>query len=168
MAIQLRDTTFELPPPKELDEATAAAFIRGSMLRIATSGTEQMAQMRSSNQVRRYEDDDEDDEEAAARAASEAAATSKERAINKGLPPAEMWMLLIVRMVTRGQRDAQTNLAIAESRDVKDENDMVIDLKGKGRAVDTLPRSDRLRQVISDYVLADFPARYVLFPAFSV
>lgn len=63
-----------------------------------------------------------------------------------------MWMLLIIRMITRA----------AEQPD----DGAQLDIEGKAEedsAVATLEsRHDRLRQILCDYIMADFPSRQVI------
>lgn len=63
-------------------------------------------------------------------------------------PAQDMWMLLIIRMITR---------AAEQPDDVAQ-----LDIEGKAEedAVATLEsRHDRLRQILCDYIMADFPSR---------
>lgn len=64
--------------------------------------------------------------------------------------PPELWMLLVVRMITR--------VVYPDTRqedDAKDEGDsMDVDEDG------TYERQERMRQTLCDYIMKDFPARY--------
>ena len=64
----------------------------------------------------------------------------------------EMWMLLMVRMATR----------VAETPSMPLGNDDMTEDSALSRTVDNYyARQDQLRQVLCDYIMADFPARYV-------
>lgn len=58
-----------------------------------------------------------------------------------------MWMLLLVRMITRVAEPPKD--LVGDTEDSKD----AIDL-------DYYVRQDQLRQRLCDYIMADFPARY--------
>ena len=128
------------------------------MARIASIGSEQMQQVRTIKTSN--EDDDADD--------SRAKNADPSSPVLRGLPPTEMWMLLLVRMVTRGQRNSDTSESLllkleeseAKNEDV-DSSGMEVDKKGKGRAVDDewSRRNDLLRQVLCDHILVDLPSR---------
>ena len=62
-----------------------------------------------------------------------------------GHSPTEIWMLLIVRMITR----------VAEPPPVDNE---VMDSAPEH---DFYTRQDQLRQTLCDYIMSDFPARYI-------
>jgi symplekin len=67
-----------------------------------------------------------------------------------GSSPTDMWMLLIVRMVTRvAHLDGDQQPASEDEGDAETK-------------VDFYSRQDNLRQTLCDYVMADFPSRYVL------
>ncbi|KAG1760128.1 Symplekin tight junction protein C terminal-domain-containing protein [Suillus occidentalis] len=67
-----------------------------------------------------------------------------------GSSPTDMWMLLIVRMVTRvAHLDGDQPPASEDEGDAE-------------AKVDFYSRQDNLRQTLCDYVMADFPSRYVL------
>jgi symplekin len=65
---------------------------------------------------------------------------------------AEMWMLLIVRMVTRVAEPTRGTSEDEESK--KDEKEGSSDL-------DFYMRQDQLRQTVCNYIMSDFPSRYV-------
>lgn len=65
-----------------------------------------------------------------------------------GTSPIDMWMLLIVRMVTRvAHLDGDPSSASEDGGD------------GETK-VDFYSRQDNLRQTLCDYIMADFPSRY--------
>lgn len=64
--------------------------------------------------------------------------------------PTDMWMLLIVRMITRV---AHFDDGLPEG-EVKDSENQ--------KALDLYSRQDNLRQTLCDYIMADFPSRYAL------
>ncbi|KAJ7245107.1 Symplekin tight junction protein C terminal-domain-containing protein [Mycena haematopus] len=112
--MQLLD--FKLPPPKELSNEESAALVRNSVARIWT-GSEDL----KSN--------------------GEALPPDSSQAGGHG--PAEMWMLLLVRLVTRVVDPPL-------SPDEGDDNVVINDF---------YDRQDRLRQTLCDYIMSDFPAR---------
>lgn len=63
----------------------------------------------------------------------------------------EMWMLLLVRMVTRVAEPPP----MAEGDDAMDTGDVEVAVH------DFYARQDQLRQTLCDYIMSDFPARYV-------
>lgn len=68
--------------------------------------------------------------------------------------PTDMWMLLIVRMITRVAHFDDGPL-----EDGEDEANVSEDKK----ALILYSRQDNLRQMLCDYIMADFPSRYVLY-----
>ncbi|KAF8216368.1 Symplekin tight junction protein C terminal-domain-containing protein [Mycena galopus ATCC 62051] len=112
--MQLLD--FKLPPPKELSEEESASLVRNSVARI-WDGSEDLK--------------------------SNGEALPPDSTQAGGHSPAEMWMLLLVRLVTRVV-DPPT------SPDEGDDNVVVNDF---------YDRQDRLRQTLCDYIMSDFPAR---------
>ncbi|KAJ7634117.1 Symplekin tight junction protein C terminal-domain-containing protein [Mycena polygramma] len=102
--MQLLD--FKLPPPKDLSDEERVSLVRNSVARI-WDGSEDL------------------------RSTGEALPSDSTQA--GGHSAAEMWMLLLVRMVTR----------VSDSVVVNDFYD----------------RQDRLRQTLCDYIMSDFPAR---------
>lgn len=109
---------FKLPPPKDLSEEERSSLVRNSVSRI-WDGSEEL----KSN--------------------GDALPPDSTRA--GGHSPAEMWMLLIVRMVTR----------VVDPPTISPDggDDIVMG--------DFYDRQDRLRQTLCDYIMSDFPARYV-------
>lgn len=70
--------------------------------------------------------------------------------------PGEMWMLLLVRMVTRvSDPSVSTPEGQEEQEDAKDEEGALV------RRSEIYERQDRLRHALCDYIMADFPGRYV-------
>lgn len=65
--------------------------------------------------------------------------------------PADMWMLLLVRMVTR------VSDPFAES-----EEDMKVDGDEVGVRSEIYDRQERLRHALCEYIMADFSGRYVM------
>ncbi|KAJ7180551.1 Symplekin tight junction protein C terminal-domain-containing protein [Mycena filopes] len=113
--MQLLD--FKLPPPKELSDDERVALVRSSVARI-WDGSEDL----KSN--------------------GEGLPPDSTQAGGHG--PTEMWMLLLVRMVTR----------VVDPPPVgPDEGADSVVLN------DFYDRQDRLRQTLCDYIMADFPAR---------
>ncbi|KAJ7623311.1 Symplekin tight junction protein C terminal-domain-containing protein [Roridomyces roridus] len=108
---------FKLPPPKELAEDERSALVRGSISRIWDSSED----LKSTGE-----------------------ALPPDSTWAGGNSPAEMWMLLIVRMVTRVV-DAPPDLNADGGDDVVTN--------------DFYDRQDRLRQTLCDYIMSDFPAR---------
>lgn len=117
-AIPLDPTTFALPPPKELSDAARNGLVRSSVTRIWDVGEEAMGR-----------------EVGRVKARSE---------VGVGLPPEEMWMLLVVRMITRGA---------GGRRDVEVDGRALVQQMGF--------REDAMRQMVFDYVLDDFSGRCV-------
>ncbi|KAJ7155526.1 Symplekin tight junction protein C terminal-domain-containing protein [Mycena crocata] len=111
--MQLLD--FKLPPPKALSDEERASLVRSSVSRI-WDGSEDLK--------------------------SNGEALPPDSTQAGGHSPTEMWMLLIVRMVTRVIEPPSTTL---------DEEDEV--------ASDFYDKQDRLRQTLCDYIMSDFPAR---------
>ncbi|KAG2145122.1 Symplekin tight junction protein C terminal-domain-containing protein [Suillus clintonianus] len=68
-----------------------------------------------------------------------------------GASPTDMWMLLIVRMVTRVAH-------LDGDQSPEDGGDETTDSQDK-KAVDFYSRQDNLRQTLCDYIMADFPSR---------
>lgn len=114
--MQLLD--FQLPPPKDLSEEERSSLVRNSVLRI-WDGSEDFK--------------------------SNGEALPADSIQAGGNSPTELWMLLIVRLVTR----------VAEPP-------VSLDDGGDGVVVsDFYEGQDRLRQTLCEYIMSDFPARYV-------
>lgn len=62
----------------------------------------------------------------------------------------EMWMLLIVRMITRV---ADPEPSSSQNEDEAKEEDKIVGFYS---------RQDKLRQTLCDYIMVDFPSRYVI------
>ena len=113
---------FKLPPPRELEDGDRTSLIKSSLSRVWT----------------------------------EARDSNNDTMVNpipaSGGSSTEMWMLLIVRMITRVAPPIE---ASNESKDssTKDE--------GQDVELDLLSRQDSLRQTLCDYIMSDFPTRCV-------
>ncbi|KAF8817559.1 hypothetical protein BYT27DRAFT_6817554 [Phlegmacium glaucopus] len=118
--IDFQNVDFTLPPPKDLTEKERLSLISTSITRI-WSGAEELHVSGSSVLP--------ESEQAGGNSAS------------------EMWMLLLVRMITR----------VAEPP----WNDESMDDSSNGQVLeqDFFSRQDQLRQTLCDYVMADFPSR---------
>lgn len=149
MGLQLGSATYELPPPKPLDSTQTDAFLRATMQRFIASGSS-LSSSDTSADVRQL------------------------AALARGPAPSEMWVLLLIRMVTRGQRDtAGSSPERAKNEKIEEDESGALDLvsassstdiKGKGRSQDEVwARNDLLRGIILNYVLENLPARYVGF-----
>lgn len=121
-AINIQLVDFKLPSPIELSEGDRLSLIGSSISRIWT-GSEELKAMGESIPV--------DSAQAGGNSAT------------------EMWMLLLVRMITRVAEPPM------DSDDELGENvgDIVHDF---------YTRQDQLRQTLCDYIMADFPSRQVL------
>lgn len=126
---------FALPPPRHLSEAEKDALVLSSFGRVCASGGEL---------------------ELASGDTEDGGAGSQSASVN-------MWMMLLVRMVTRGPTSSESSLKSgAEIKSDEDIDEGAVDVKGKGRADQVDVRTSfRLRQTLCQYVLADFPSRYV-------
>ena len=124
-AINLQLIDFKLPPPNDLAEDERMRLIGGSIKRL-WAGAEDFKTNVESIPV--------DSTQAGGHAAT------------------EMWMLLMVRMVTR----------VTETPSIPVDGDDTMD-GSVSHTVDDFfyARQDQLRQVLCDYIMADFPARYV-------
>lgn len=112
---------FKLPPPKELSDDDRNYLLRNSVSRIWTGGEEARA----------------------GEVPSDPTQTGSSMST-------EIWMLLIVRMITRV---AEPPLEIGE--DVERKN-----LEDESTSDSNFYlRQDRLRQALCDYIMSDFPAR---------
>ena len=74
-------------------------------------------------------------------------------ALSAGALSDDMWMLLIVRMITRV---AEPTADILQNEDKSSGEETQL--------ADFSSRQDRLRQVLCDYIMVDFPSRYGLRP----
>ncbi|KAJ7890667.1 Symplekin tight junction protein C terminal-domain-containing protein [Mycena olivaceomarginata] len=113
--MQLLD--FKLPPPKELSDEERGSLVRNSVARI-WDGFEDLK--------------------------SNGEALPPDSTQAGGHSPSEMWMLLLVRLVTR---------VVDPPSDSPEEGDDSVVLN------DFYDRQDRLRQTLCDYIMSDFPAR---------
>ncbi|KAL5492454.1 hypothetical protein ACEPAI_3901 [Sanghuangporus weigelae] len=119
----LRFAEFRLPPPREISEPEQRALVRQSMSRIWETSREFMT-------------------------SSEAAASSHQP--SHGALTQDLWMLLLVRMITRVN---------PEDEESKTEGDNAENERRESMEVDKAPRRERIRQVLFDYILTDFPSR---------
>ena len=122
MDISLESGEFKLPPPKELEEDAREALIRGSLVRI-WNGAKDL----------------------------EAHDLSLEEADMPGMTPADMWMLLLVRLITRVVDPSPP--PIPADTEAKEDSETAVS--------EIYSHQDRLRQTLCDYIMADFPSRYV-------
>lgn len=127
MAVEIRPETidlelgdFKLPPPKNWSSEDRSNIISGSFKRV-WDGAEELRSGLSSDSFQAA-----------------------------GIAASELWMLLIVRMITR----------IAEPPPNFDREDAMED-DSKDIVHDFYARQDRLRQTLCDYIMADFPSRSV-------
>lgn len=144
MGLQLGSATYELPPPRPLDSTQTDAFLRATMLRFVASGS--------------------------SLSSSDTSADGRHlAALARGPAPSEMWVLLLIRMVTRGQRDtAGSSPERAKNEKMEEDGGALYlsassaDIKGKGRSQDEVwARNDLLRGIILNYVLENLPGRCV-------
>jgi symplekin len=68
-----------------------------------------------------------------------------------GHSASELWMLLIVRMVTRAAKPPKEDVDVKDEMKSGDDTAAVVD--------EWYSRQDQLRQTICDYIMTDFPAR---------
>lgn len=115
---------FKLPPPRDLSEDDRNALVSTSISRI-WDGAEEL------------------------RALGEGIAP--ESALAGGNSAAEMWMLLLVRMITR-VAEPPVDLGSSSKESAEESKDGSAEL-------DYYFRQDQLRQKLCDYIMADFPAR---------
>lgn len=110
---------FKLPPPKELPDEIKDALIRNSLIRIWDGSNGLLS-------------------------GSTALSASAE---NSRTTPGDLWMFLIVRLVTR---TADPAFFDEDTRMQTEEDD---------ESPDIYSYQDRLRQILCDYIIADFPSR---------
>ncbi|KIK09035.1 hypothetical protein K443DRAFT_672073 [Laccaria amethystina LaAM-08-1] len=121
-ALNLQLVDFKLPPPKELPEDDRINLIASAITRIWDSAEE-------------------------LKTMGEAIPADSPQA--GGNSAAEMWMLLLVRMITRVAEPPRT-LGGDDAMDGSG-NEMVVH--------DFYARQDQLRQTLCDYIMTDFPSR---------
>lgn len=114
-----------MPSPEEIPENERGVVVQSSMSRIRDSGGE-VAPMTDSAYVAREP--------------------------YQSASPQDLWMLLLVRMITRASEDGDEN----DSADLRDENSMEL------VEANTFSRQDRIRQTLFDYTMTNFPARSVI------
>ncbi|TFK32777.1 Symplekin tight junction protein C terminal-domain-containing protein [Crucibulum laeve] len=124
-AINLQLIDFKLPPPRELAENERRVLLNTTVTRIW-------------------------DEAEEFKSMEESIPTDSIQA--GGSSATEMWMLLLVRMVTRVAEPPMENDDHAMDDSTKDgDQELVIQ--------DFYERQDKLRQTLCDYIMADFPSR---------
>ena len=127
----LQQVKFELPPARQLSAVERGEMIRSSLDRIRATGEDT--------------------------AGSSLAVLDVDGAIDAsrpalGLPSADAWILLLVRMATRGPAaESQAHAGFVGSSDAMTKANV-----GMGSA-----NADGIRQTLCDYVMEDFSARYV-------
>jgi symplekin len=116
---------FKLPPPKEPSDDERTSLMKNSVFRIWQEA----------------QDTD--------------GVVSVEPVATSGTSPTEMWMLLIVRIITR--------VAVPPSDEGgnTDENTKKEQTEDEALESDFYVRQDRLRQTLCDYIMSDFPSRCV-------
>ncbi|KAI0343250.1 hypothetical protein BDW22DRAFT_1356862 [Trametopsis cervina] len=119
MDLTLDTGEFKLPPPKELPEEAREALIRGSLVRI-WDGAKDL----------------------------EVRDMSLDTLDLPGMSPTDMWMVLLVRLITRVVDPAPPAPAEGEA---KEDNAALIS--------GIYSHQDRLRQTLCDYIMADFSSR---------
>lgn len=110
---------FKLPPPRELEDGDRTSLIKSSLSRVWTEAQD-----------------------------------SDNGAMVKPVPASggsstEMWMLLIVRMITR----------VAPPPEASEDSSKKVE--GQDIESDLFARQDWLRQTLCDYIMSDFPSRCV-------
>ncbi|KAG8927139.1 hypothetical protein FRC02_008439 [Tulasnella sp. 418] len=140
--VPLRLVEFDLPPPRMLTEEERSVEVHQALKRIRGCGEETTVMVASSDE-----------------------GPPTGRSI-RGLPSSEAWILFMVRLATRGPGAGVTsNTAIDEDgMDVEHDDEETSDAKGKGKDVATSGgassfHSDKIRQMLCDFVMEDFPAR---------
>ncbi|KIJ55664.1 hypothetical protein M422DRAFT_63678 [Sphaerobolus stellatus SS14] len=121
---------FQLPPPKPLSDDDRESGLRAAVTRIRTNAEEFGPSPELPGQT------------------------------TLGLPPSEMWMLLLVRLVTRvpGIEEEQKEQDANDENGVKDEIVKKEEEEEKYKALN-LRRSNEMRETLCNYVLEDFPSR---------
>lgn len=138
LALQLVSANYELPAPKPLDSQQINAFLRATMLRFVAS----MTNLQSSD-------------------ASSTVDNRHLTALARGPPPSEMWIFLLIRMVTRAQRDSSSTRPGAPKPEKLDEDssmDVSMNLNVKNQD-EVWARNDLLRGIVLGYIMADLPSR---------
>jgi symplekin len=125
--LQLRE--FKLPSPPELGENDRTKALGKALTRI-WDGAEELKEF--------------------------AEAIPADSSLAGGNSATELWMLLIVRMITRVAQPPETPPDPAESKE---------DEKKEVAIHDFYVRQDQLRQTLCEYIMTDFPARYESFVA---
>lgn len=141
--IPLRMVEFDLPPPRRLSPDERSAMILSSLNRIQEAGYDMAGTALESDGLQ------------------DGSRTQDHPKRITGLSSAEAWMLFIVRMATRGTTPGRLRGEIGSH---EDEEDMQVDVKGKGRASeDVIPYGRGLedtRRILCEHVLDDFASKY--------
>lgn len=117
---------FTLPPPRDLAEDERTQQVGASVKRI-WNGAEELK--------------------------VNGEAISVESTQAGGHSATEMWMLLLVRMVTRVADPHPTPMDGDDAMDNSSEKELEVQ--------DFYVRQDQQRQILCDYIMSDFPSRYV-------
>lgn len=112
----LRFVEFKLPPPKELTDSDMRAMQKSSMTRIWESSKDLVV-------------------------SSDVTAGPLQESRSQ-----DLWMLLLVRMLTRSSPGK-----VEEEEPVEEKEELM--------EVDNLPRHERVRHILFDYIMSNFPAR---------
>jgi hypothetical protein len=151
LALQrLGSASYDLPPSKPLDAAQTTSFLRATVIRLNSFGSASSP--------------------AAATGVEESLAEEEQRKrrenLARGPPHTEMWIILLIRMVTRGQPhvNAPSTEVKKEMREDDEAKILAVDAKGNKRVAESteaevFERNNILRGVLLDFVLGDFSAR---------
>ncbi|TDL24074.1 hypothetical protein BD410DRAFT_767966 [Rickenella mellea] len=120
---------FKIPPPKDLQEEERSAIVRASMARM-WDGSGDLVPVGGDGTM------------------------ADSHRPNQGASPNDLWMLLLVRMVTRVAHPDPASNTESERIVPMEEQDEQEPMK-----VDTVSQMERVRNTICDYIIADFPTR---------
>jgi symplekin len=126
MNLSLGGGEFKLPPPKELSEDARDALIRGSLVRI-WDGSQDL----------------------------EASDLSFDTIDLPGMTPADLWMVMLVRLITRVVDPVPVTAPPPAENDSKEQSVIL--------PSEIYSHQDRLRQTLCDYIMADFSSRCVYY-----
>lgn len=139
----LPSAVFKLSPPKELSNEDRDLIVRNSIVRIWDGARELMPPSASSE--------------------ADAASHLDSASSNAARTGADMWMLLLVRLVTRVAHPPP--IVPLEDGDEAQQKADETDADANANAVSEIDaHQDRLRQTLCDYIMADFGARYEFIP----
>ena len=127
MDLTLELQDFKLPAPKDLPEEARDALINGTLTRIWEGAKELQAHDLSLDSFE-----------------------------GPGIAASDMWMLLIVRLITRVV-DPTVLQKLARDESSMEEDD--------GLSSELYSHQDRLRQKLCNYIMTDFPSRSAVFGA---